>query len=245
MILEILTSTWTILLAGIVTAFLPCTYPVILGNIAYLTSSGENRKLINALRITFFFFLGFTATYILFGSVAGLFGQFSNTTLIVNNFKPILLTIGGIFFLLIGLIMLSIVPLPKKLKRIVSFSFPKWLDVNAWYTPSFVGVIFATGWSPCIGPILGGVLVLAATTGNFITGALYLAVFSVGIFIPLTIFTILYSLSTNKLKKLEKLIPIMRSLGGILFILLGVVFLSGYGLPILETIPEGKLFDYL
>ena len=216
-----------VILAGIVTVFLPCTYPMVLGYIALIIGDEDSNNIPYALTTTAWFFIGFAVTYTVFGGVAGLFGQFSQTTLLFNNAKPVLVTIGAVFFILVGLVLLRAVPLPEKLLGNKSFPIPKLLPVHSWWGVTLIGAIFAAGWSPCVGPVLGGILTLAASSGSAITGMLLLFLFAAGMMIPLTIITLLYTQAAERLKKVNKFLPTMRVIGGLLFILLGIVFLVG------------------
>ena len=215
-------------LAGIVTVFLPCTYPMVLGYIALIIGDEDSNNIPYVLTTTIWFFIGFAVAYTVLGGIAGLFGQFSKTILLINEIKPIAVTIGAIFFILVGLILLRAVPLPEKLLKNKSFPIPQMLPVHSWWGTTLIGVIFAVGWSPCIGPVLGGILTLAATSGSTVTGMLLLFIFATGMMIPLTIIALIYSQAAERLKKVEKFLPTMRVIGGLLFITLGVLFLVGY-----------------
>ena len=222
-----LVSFFAPVLAGVVTAFLPCTYPMLVGYIALMLGDTEHGNTRRALKTTAWFAGGFAFAYMIIGSIAGLFGQFSQTTLLFNSSKPILLTIGAVFFIVIGLIMLQAIPLPDKLKRIRSIPLPKGLSVHSWWGSFVIGVIFAVGWSPCIGPVLGGILILAGSSGSIVSGALLLLAFAVGLALPLMVIAVLYSQAVGSVRRLEKYIPIMRVIGGILFIILGISFIIG------------------
>ena len=215
-------------LAGLVTSFLPCTFPLLIGYVALLTGDKDSSNLFHSLSKVFFFFLGFAITFTFFGAVAGLFGQFSETAILVNNFRPILTLVGGIFFIFIGVIILQLVPLPGSLHRIYTFSLPKKERiVGSKWGAIFTGVVFAAAWSPCIGPVLGGILFLSATSGSALIGALLTLVFSVGMVVTITIISVLYSVSASKLEGMSKFIPAMRIFGGVLFIVMGILFITG------------------
>ena len=179
------------------------------------------------LTTTHWFFVGFAVTYAILGGVAGLFGQFSQTTMLFNEARPILTIAGAIFFIIVGLILLRAVPLPEKLLKNKSFPIPKILPIHTWWGVTLIGAIFAVGWSPCIGPVLGGVLTLAASSGSVLTGMLLLLAFAVGIMIPLTILAVLYTQAAERLEAIPKFLPSMRIIGGLLFIALGIFFLIG------------------
>ena len=217
----------TAMLAGIITVFLPCTYPMVLGYIALIIGDEDSNNIPYALTTAGWFFIGFAVTYAIFGGMAGLFGQFSKTTLLFNEIRPILILAGAVFFIVVGLILLRAVPLPEKLMKNKSFRIPKLLPVHSWLGITLIGAIFAAGWSPCIGPVLGGILTLAASSGSVVSGMLLLVVFAVGIMLPLTILTVVYTQAAERLKKVEKFLPTMRIIGGCMFIMLGVFFLIG------------------
>ena len=214
-------------LAGIITVFLPCTYPMLLGYLALIIGDEDSNNIPYALTTTRWFFVGFAATYAVFGGIAGLFGQFSKTALLFNDIRPVILIVGAIFFILVGLVLLRAVPLPEKLLGNRSFSIPKLLPVHSWWGITLIGAIFAAGWSPCIGPVLGGVLTIAASSGSAAAGMILLLVFSFGMMIPLTILAIIYTKAAGRLKKIEAFLPTMRVIGGLLFIALGIFFLIG------------------
>lgn len=214
-------------LAGIITVFLPCTYPMVIGYIALIIGDEDSNNIPYALTTAAWFFVGFAVTYAILGGIAGLFGQFSQTVLLFNNAKPILVTVGAIFFIIVGLVLLRAVPLPEKLLGNKSFPIPKFIPVHSWWGITLIGIIFAAGWSPCIGPVLGGILTLAATSGSTVAGMLLLLAFAFGMMVPLVIITLIYTQAAERLKKVDKFLPIMRVLGGLLFIMLGIFFLIG------------------
>ena len=215
------------ILAGIITVFLPCTYPMVLGYIALIIGDEDSGNIPYTLTTTHWFFIGFALTYAIFGGIAGLFGQFSQTAMLFNEARPILIIAGAIFFIIVGLVLLRAVPLPEKLLSNKSFPIPKVLPVHSWWGVTLIGAIFAAGWSPCIGPVLGGVLTLAASSGSVLTGILLLFAFAVGIMIPLTILAILYTKAAERLEAIPRFLPAMRIIGGLLFIALGIFFLIG------------------
>ena len=213
--------------AGIITVFLPCTYPMILGYIALIIGDEDSNNIPYTLITTSWFFTGFAVTYAIFGGIAGLFGQFSQTAIWFNQAKPTLIIIGAIFFIIVGLVLLRAVPLPEKLLGNKSFPIPKMLPVHSWWGITLIGAIFAAGWSPCIGPVLGGVLTLAASSGSVIAGILLLLAFAFGMAIPLTILALIYTKAAERLQEIPKFLPTMRVIGGLLFIALGIFFLIG------------------
>ena len=216
------------IVAGFVAVFLPCNFPMLVGYIALLVGDEKSGNTLHVLRKTFWFFVGFAVTYAIFGSAAGLFGQFSKTTLLFNQLKPLIVTAGGLFFIIIGLILLRFLPLPAKLQKLRSIPLPKSISVYSWWGAVLAGVIFATAWSPCIGPVLGGILLLAAASGSVLSGAFLLLLFAFSMMIPLAFVAVVYSQAARRVAFMEKFIPFMRVAGGIAFILLGLSFFLGF-----------------
>lgn len=214
-------------LAGTVTVLLPCTYPMLLGYLALIIGDEDSNNIPYAFTTTKWFFIGFSVTYAILGGIAGLFGQFSKTTLLFNDIRPIAIIIGAVFFIVVGLVLLRAIPLPEKLLKNKSFPIPKLLPVHSWWGITLIGVIFATGWSPCIGPVLGSILTLAASSGSAVSGMIFLLVFALGMMIPLAVITFFYAKAADRLKKINAFLPVMRGIGGTLFILLGIFFLVG------------------
>ena len=86
------------------------------------------------------------------------FGQFTATTVFLSEIQSALVIFGGVFFIILGLVLLQVVPLPSVLKGLHSIPFPHWLQPQSWWGALLLGGIFAASWSPCIGPVLGGII---------------------------------------------------------------------------------------
>ena len=176
--------------------------------------------------MTVSFFLGFALTYAFFGSIAGLFGSFSEEVLFFNSARLWIQKAQGVVFLLIGFVMLRAIPLPKFMSGMKSIPLPK-ITMSRWWSAGVVGIIFATGWSPCIGPILGGVLLLAAESGSVLTGTILLVIFSFGLLVPVFILSILYTVAKPHLAFANTLLPYIRFVVGFLFIGIGILAFTG------------------
>ena len=230
--------------AGVITTFLPCTFPVLLGYLGTLSGFVEkpNKKLI---LLVILFYIGFASTYTFLGSVSGLFGYLSAANLFFISITSYIPYIGGVLFIVIGLSVLQKFPLPNFMKPIRSIKLPKSLTIDKWWTPFIFGVIFATGWSPCIGPVLGSVLVLAGTSSSVGTGALLLLSFSTGIFATLLIFTFIYLFAREKIPGINRHSKHVQFVGGIFLILLGILLLTGNTEFLNSFVPEGYVEKYL
>ncbi len=98
---------------------------------------------------------------------------------------------------------------------------PVWLKVGTSGSSFLMGGIFAIGWSPCVGPVLGAILVLAGTSGAVVSGALLLAVFSLGLAIPFMLVAYFYSQAGKYIQKLSKFLNIISIVGGLFLLLIG------------------------
>lgn len=205
-------------LAGILSLLSPCILPILPAFFAYTFK--EKR---NVTKMTFIFFLGFSLIFVIFGLIASAIGQ-SLASFQANN--RILILFAGIFLVIFGLMSLfgrgfsSFIKIYKKFKNDVLGTF-------------LFGIAFAIGWSACLGPILAGILLIAATFGNFFHSGLLLFVYSLGIFVPLFLLSFLsdkYNFTQSKLIRKElnfgKIkIRLTNLIAGLLFIMIGLAFI--------------------
>ncbi len=237
-------SIFSALLGGILTFLAPCTLPIIPAYIGFLagggaTSNDKNRTsriFVNAL----FFVLGFSLIFIFFGMISGVVGKF----LILHRF--FLAQLAGIFIIFFGLILLNIISLPSFFS---GRTLPSWIIPGKPNSSFFLGTLFALGWSPCLGPVLGTILVLASTKGTVFYGGYLLAIYSLGLALPFLLVAYLYGTAFTYVLALEKYLSIINKIAGALFVFIGLLFLLGqFGL--LNTlfsrlIPESLYTDLM
>ena len=163
--------------AGLISFLSPCVLPLIPGYISYISGSTlENllkSKNVNLLPIILFT-LGFSVVFIIFGASATVLGKI----LLKNSFP--LRIIAGLIIIIFSLHILGVFNLNF-------LNYEKRLDAekNSNVFSSFlVGMAFAFGWTPCIGPILGSILILASTTESIYEGIMLLTFYSLGLAIP-------------------------------------------------------------
>lgn len=159
------------LLGGMLTFLSPCGFAIIPTFFSYVF---KERK--RALFMTSVFVVGMTTAFTIFGLIAGIIGNFFNV------YKDFFAQISGVALFLFGIMMIF-----NK-----GFSF---LDFRIKHHPNhswssfWLGFLFASGWSPCVGPILGSIVVLAAGIGSITKSALLFATYSLGVAVPLMIFS--------------------------------------------------------
>jgi cytochrome c-type biogenesis protein len=220
--------------AGLISFLSPCVLPLIPGYISYISGSTlENllkSKNVNLLPIILFT-LGFSVVFIIFGASATVLGKI----LLKNSFP--LRIIAGLIIIIFSLHILGVFNLNF-------LNYEKRLDAekNSNVFSSFlVGMAFAFGWTPCIGPILGSILILASTTESIYEGIMLLTFYSLGLAIPF----ILAGYAIQKFllisKNIKQKMNIITKTGGVLLFLTGILIitnqLQAIGFYLLEYIP--------
>ena len=206
--------------AGALSFLSPCVLPLVPGYISYMSglsgqdaSPAEQRRA--ATIATLCFVAGFTAVFVPLGVTASLLGSFLDAN------RVLLTRIGGVFIILMGLVFIGVIRLPFLYQEARFHPTP-----GAGVTGSFVlGAAFAFGWSPCIGPILGASLTLAAGH-NAGKGALLLLLYSLGLGIPFVLSGIGVTRLTTVVSALRRHTrPVMLVSGGLL-IVMGILFMT-------------------
>jgi len=177
---------------------------------------GENQRWQIVLR-TLLFVTGFSIVFVALGVVFSGSGMlFSNTGIVVN-------IVAGAIVVVLGLnIIFDFWKILNVERRIQLRSRPAG-HVGA----ILIGMAFGAGWTPCIGPILAGILFLAGTSGSVGTGVAYLAAFSVGLGIPFILAGVFFSRIAALLGRIRKYLPIIKILSGIVLIVIGVLIAFG------------------
>ena len=224
-------------LAGLISFLSPCVLPLIPGYISYISGTSFNKineKKRNLIVIkTIFFTLGFSFIFIALGSTASLIGKFflsnSNIFRIIAGFIIILFSLQ-----LIGIINFNFM---NKDIRIFTNQYS-----NNLAFPFLVGMAFGFGWTPCIGPILGSIITLAALEENIGKGTLLLSFYSLGLAIPFIISGILIDKFLFFSNNFKKYILAISKVGGVILLLTGIAILTGQlqvlGFFILEYFPS-------
>jgi len=224
-------------LAGLISFLSPCVLPLIPGYISYISGSSFNRineKKRNLIVVkTIFFTLGFSFVFITLGSTASLIGKFFLTN--SNIFR----VIAGIIIILFSLKLIGILNLNfmNTEKRIFTNQYS-----NNLTFPLIVGAAFGFGWTPCIGPILGSIITLAALEENISKGILLLSFYSLGLAIPFIISGILIDKFLLFSKNFKKYLSNISKVGGVVLLLTGIGILTNQlqvlGFFILEYFPS-------
>jgi cytochrome c-type biogenesis protein len=213
----------TALIAGLLSFFSPCVFPLIPVYLGYMTGTlvtdmDESSRL-RVLSHAVFFVLGFSLVFVLLGAAAGLLGG------VIQPAMPYLTKIGGLILIIFGLHMMGIISIPflNMEKRLELGNEQK---KNYW-SSFLVGLVFALGWTPCIGPVLSAILILAADSQTAGIGALLLGVYALGLGVPFLIVALLLDVLRPALKALNRHLRVVSIAGGVLLLVMGFLLLTG------------------
>ena len=206
-------------LAGIISFLSPCVLPIIPGYISYISGSSLNelieKKNVNLIPIILFT-LGFSIVFIVFGAASTFLGQ-----VLLQNSYELRIAAGLIIVIfslqIIGVINLSFLNYERRIQTNTNSHF---------YSPILIGMAFAFGWTPCIGPILGSILVLAATEENINKGIMLLISYSTGLALPFILSGYLIQRFLIFSKNFKKNINIVSKSGGIILLITGILILT-------------------
>lgn len=221
--------------AGFISFLSPCVLPLIPGYISYI--SGQNleeiiKKKQKILTKTIIFSLGFSLVFISFGATASYLGSF------LINYSDMLRVTAGVIIIIFSLQILGILKLNilNKEKRFYTKNYSSNL-----FFPFLVGAAFAFGWTPCIGPVLGSILTLAAVETSIVQGIILLSFYSLGLAIPFILsgygITKFLSISKNLKSKMR----MISLIGWSILLLTGILILTNVlqiiGFYLLEIFP--------
>ena len=220
--------------AGLISFLSPCVLPLIPGYISYISGSSINelieKKNINLIPIILFT-VGFSIVFIIFGAASTFLGK-----IFLQNSIELRIAAGLVIIIfslhIIGIINLKFLNFEKRIETKTN---------NNFYSPILIGMAFAFGWTPCIGPILGSILVLAATEENLTRGILLLFFYSFGLAIPFILSGYLIQKFLIFSKNFKKNINLVTKGGGIVLLITGILILTnqlqGLGFYLLSIFP--------
>ena len=223
-------------LAGLISFLSPCVLPLIPGYISYISGTSFD-KLVEKKRDlivikTIFFTLGFSFVFIALGSTASFIGIFFLTN------SDIFRIIAGVIIIFFSLQLIGIINF-KFMNKDVRIFTDQYSHNLAF--PVLVGAAFGFGWTPCIGPILGSILTLAAIEANISKSIFLLSSYSLGLAIPFIISGVLIDKFLYFSKNFRKYLSKITKVGGIILLLTGIAILTGQlqvlGFFILEYFP--------
>jgi len=204
-------------LEGIITFISPCLLPMLPVYVSYFTGQDEKggrRTLLNA----FGFVAGFTVVFVLLGAFAGVLGK------LLREYQAVVNLISGAVVILLGLNFLGVLNIPfLNVNRGITLK----TEITGFFSSFLFGIVFAIGWTPCVGFFLGSALMLAAQQGESLNGILLLVFFSLGLGVPFIISAVLIEQLKGAFDFIKKNYRIIQMISGILLVVVGVLMLTG------------------
>lgn len=211
--------------AGLLSFLSPCVLPLIPGYLSFMTGlttaelSDDSRPAARIMGTAVLFVLGFSLVFVGLGASASVLGRF------LTDYRDIIEKVAGIVVVAFGIFMLGVIKLPGLYGEArMDLAFSRRFGRGAALV---MGMAFAAGWTPCVGPILGTILALAASTGSAARGALLLFTYSLGLGVPFLLVAWLFGSVKPLLAWLNKNSLIINRVAGALLIAIGVLIFSG------------------
>jgi cytochrome c-type biogenesis protein len=226
-------------LAGLVSFISPCVLPLVPAYLSFLTGSSieelqsnlaapaRARVILHAIA----FIIGFTIVFVALGASASAIGA----TLKAN--RHVIAQIGGVIIIVLGLQMIGVF-------RLKFLAMDKRLHLQpgnrSLFASGIVGIAFAAGWSPCIGPILTAILAIASQSGGAAQGAWLLFIYSMGLALPFFAMALAFGAVLPALNRIKRFLPAIEMAAGVFMVLVGIVLVTDSFLTI-----AGRLYQYV
>ncbi len=215
---------------GIISFFSPCVAPLVPGYLSFvsgisvtqtagpgLATGRRPASALHMLVVSLIFVLGFTLVFVMLGAGAALFGG------LLEAYRQPLNRVTGLVMIAIGLIMADVV-------RIPALSQERRLQLDAHTlgpsAPLLLGMTFAFGWVPCVGPILAGILLYASSTATVGAGIWLLFAYSLGLGIPFILSGLAASRVLGTARRLRRYWPWIARASGLLLVAMGLLFVT-------------------
>ncbi|MBN1621266.1 MAG: cytochrome c biogenesis protein CcdA [Endomicrobiales bacterium] len=210
-------------LAGIATFISPCVLPLIPAYITFITGAslddlktGKNSA-IKTFLYALSFVLGFSIIFILLGVSASALGN------ALSQKKDIIRWAGGIIIIVFGIHITGIIKI-KFLYQEKRFQMQK--SSLGYLGAFFIGIVFAIGWTPCVGPILSSILILASTQDTVRKGTLLLIIYSTGLAIPFLLTALFINKALQIFTRIKKYFGIIETASGVILVLIGILIIT-------------------
>jgi cytochrome c-type biogenesis protein len=214
-------------IAGLLSFFSPCVFPLIPAYFTFITgfsleelTQGRNTAIRKKVFFsTFFFALGFSLVFITMGASASYLGGFLIT------YKSWIRIIGGILIIILGIHLTGVI-------RIRRLDIEKRILVSKkplhFLGTLIIGMAFGAGWSPCVGPLLGSILIIAGSQGTVWQGVVLLGIYSAGLAIPFILVSIFINFLLIFIGKASKILKYVNAVAGVVLIIVGVLLIGNW-----------------
>jgi len=209
-------------LAGILSFLSPCVLPLVPAYVSFVTGLSLDElksapRLSKALGNTFAFIMGFSTIFVALGASSSFIGS------LFLRYQDYIRIAGGLLTIIFGLFIAGILKFDF-LMREMRFHIEK--GPAGYIGAYFIGMSFAAGWTPCIGPILGTILIYAGSKGSATYGLKLLSVYSLGLAIPFMLSTLGINALLSYTKKIYKFMNVIMVVSGLILIVFGVLLLT-------------------
>jgi cytochrome c-type biogenesis protein len=228
-------------IAGLLSFLSPCVLPLIPAYFTFITGlsleeltenrNAEIRKKVFLSTISFVF--GFSTVFILMGASASYLGG------LMYKYRDLIRVVGGILIILLGVHLTGVI-------RIRGLEFEKRINLEKrplhFLGTFIIGMAFGAGWTPCIGPLLGSILLIAGSQETVRQGIVLLGIYSAGLAIPFIIISVFINLLLQFIKRASRALQYFNAAAGILLIVVGLILVTNklYVLTTLKTV--GRIF---
>ncbi|MEJ2483770.1 MAG: cytochrome c biogenesis protein CcdA [Gemmatimonadota bacterium] len=211
--------------AGVLSFLSPCVLPLVPSYLSFVSGvgledleQGDGNVRRTAFIHSLFFVLGFSLVFLALGASATLIGRW------LREYQVWIARIGGFVIALFGLYLLGLRPgmFLQRERRVHLRNKPL-----GYLGSTLVGITFGAGWSPCIGPILGGILTFAATRQTMGEGLMLLGFYSAGLAVPFLVSSLALSWFLSTFDRFKKWIPWVERISGVLLLAVGILLMSG------------------
>ena len=225
--------------AGLLSFFAPCVLPLVPSYLVFIGGASIDQR-DESLTVRFrsimlthsiAFVLGFSFVFITLGISSSLIGNFLST------YQTYISRIGGILLIVMGLFSLDLIKIPLLNHEKVIHLKKKPLGLLGSFV---VGITFSLGWTPCIGPALSSILIIASTEENVRQGIYLLSMYSLGLAIPFILSALLFHRLLGFLKRYGYVVKYTMKILGVLLIIIGILMLTSYFNKVSEWM--GQLF---
>jgi len=211
-------------MAGLLSFFSPCILPLIPAYFTFITGlsldelSLDNREIRKKVMLsTLAYVSGFSFVFILLGASASFLGSF------MAEYTWLIRYLGGAIVIIFGLHLLGVI-------NIKELNFERKIHLNqkpVHLMGTFViGMAFGAGWSPCIGPLLGSILIVAGSQDTVVKGMVLLGIYSAGLAIPFILISLFINRLLDIMRRATRVISYINKISGILLIVLGILLIT-------------------
>jgi len=226
--------------AGVISFLSPCVLPLVPGYVSYVAgqsfaddaSGGAIAQRLPAVGLSVCFVLGFSTVFVVLGASATALGQ------LLLTYRYELNLVGGAIIILFGLFLIGLV---RPIWLMQEFRFHAAIPGGRPASAYVLGLAFAFGWTPCIGPILGAILTVSAASATVSGGATLLAVYSLGLGMPFLLAALFTDGLMARLKAFGRGGRLLQLAAGAILILMGIAMVTGqlsaFSYWLLDTFP--------